>query len=139
MDDDHVEKVHVVVHENRCLTVREVSQEVGICKSLCHMILTEKLKMHPVATIFGLCLLTESMNFWRSMRRLLYPAALCSRFGPCGLFLVPRVEIHPKRSSISDSRGDNRKFAIGPSRHPTKHVPGCVPELEKMLGAVYQQ
>jgi len=57
----------------------------------------------------------------------------------CGLFPVPKVEVHPKRSPISDDRGDKRKFATGPSRNPAKHVPGCVPELEKSLGAVYQQ
>jgi hypothetical protein len=60
---------------------------------------------------------------------------LLSRFGPCGLFPVPRVEVHPKRLPISDGRGDKRKFATGPSHHPAKHVP----ELEKTLGAVYQQ
>jgi hypothetical protein len=32
-----------------------------------------------------------------------------------------------------------RKFAAGPSHHPAKHVPRRVPELEKTLGAVYQQ
>ena len=39
--DNHIEKVHYVIRENRRLTVREVSEEVGICKSsfsipLCH-------------------------------------------------------------------------------------------------------
>jgi hypothetical protein len=48
-----------------------------------------------------------------------------------GLFPVPKVEVHPKRSPISEGRGDKRKFATGPSRHPAKHVPGRVPELEK--------
>jgi len=66
-------------------------------------------------------------------------AALLSRFGPCGLFLVPEVEILTKRSPISDGRGDRRKFDMGPSRHPAKHVPGRIPELEKTLGAVYQE
>jgi hypothetical protein len=36
--DDHVEKVHAVIHENFCLTVREVSEEVGHSKSWCHTI-----------------------------------------------------------------------------------------------------
>jgi len=62
-------------------------------------------------------------------------AALLSRFGPCGLFLGPEVEILTKRSPISDGRGDRRKFDTGPSRHPAKHVP----ELQKTLGAVYQE
>jgi len=66
-------------------------------------------------------------------------AAILSRFGPCGLFLVPEFEILTKRSPISDGRGDRRKFNTGPLRHPAKHVPGRVPELEKTLGAVYQE
>jgi hypothetical protein len=41
-DDDHAEKVHAVIHENRCLTVHEVSEKVGTCKSSCRTILTEK-------------------------------------------------------------------------------------------------
>jgi hypothetical protein len=41
--DDHIEKVRSVIRENRRLTVRELSEEVGICKSPCHTILTEKL------------------------------------------------------------------------------------------------
>jgi len=40
MDDDHVEKVLAVIRQNRRLTVREVAEEVGICKSSCHLILT---------------------------------------------------------------------------------------------------
>ena len=67
------------------------------------------------------------------------PATLLSRFGPCRLFLVPEVKILTKRSPISDGGGDRRKFDKGPSRHPAKHVPGRVPELEKTLGAVYQE
>jgi hypothetical protein len=35
---------------------------------------------------------------------------------------------------ISDGR-DRRKFDKGPLCHPTEHIP----ELEKMLGAVYQE
>ena len=66
-------------------------------------------------------------------------AALLSRFGPCGLFLVPEVKILTKRSPISDGRGDRRKFDTGPSRHPAKHVPERIPELEKTVGAVYQE
>jgi len=52
MDDDHVEKVLSVIRQNRRLTVREVAEEVGICKSSCHLILTGKRKMrrHQVAS-----------------------------------------------------------------------------------------
>ena len=60
--DDHIEKVRSVIRENRRLTVREVSEEVGICKSSCHTILTEKLKMHRVAAIFVPRLLTEEQK-----------------------------------------------------------------------------
>ena len=67
------------------------------------------------------------------------PAILLSRFGSCGLFLVPEVEILTERSPTSDGRGDRKKFDTGPSLHPAKHVPGRVTELEKTLAAVYQE
>ena len=66
MDDDHVEKVLAVIRQNRRLTLREVSEVVRICKTSCHMILTEKLKMGRVAAKFMPRLLTRhslSMNF----------------------------------------------------------------------------
>jgi len=66
MDDDHVEKVFAVIRQNRRLTVREVTEEVGICKISCHLILAEKLKMRRVAAKFVPRLLTRhslSMNF----------------------------------------------------------------------------
>jgi hypothetical protein len=60
--DDHIEKVRSVIRENRRLTFREVSEEVGICKSSCHTTLTEKLKMHRVAAKFVPRLLTEEQK-----------------------------------------------------------------------------
>jgi len=66
MDDDHVEKVRAVIHQNRRLTVCEVAEEVGICESSCHLILTEKRKMCHVAAKSVPRLLTchsLSMNF----------------------------------------------------------------------------
>ena len=56
MDDDHIEKVLAVIHQNHRLTC-EVAEEVGIYKSLCHLILTDTLKMHHVAAKFVPCLL----------------------------------------------------------------------------------
>jgi len=66
MDDDDIEKVLAVIRQNRRLTLRELTEEVGICKSLCHLILPEKRKMRRVAAIFVPRLLTRlslSMNF----------------------------------------------------------------------------
>jgi DNA-directed RNA polymerase specialized sigma24 family protein len=60
------EEVHVVIRQYRCLTVREVAKEVGICKISCHLILTEKRKMCRVAAKFVPRLLTRrslSANF----------------------------------------------------------------------------
>jgi len=51
--DDHIEKVRSVIRGNRRLTIREDSEEVVTNKISCHTILTEKLKMHPVAAKFG--------------------------------------------------------------------------------------
>jgi hypothetical protein len=94
--------------------------------------------MLRVAAKFVPRLLTDALlirEFLAKQETIVVPAPLLSRFGPCGLFPVPKVEVHPKRSPISDGRGDKRIFATGPLRHPTKHVP----ELEKTLEAVYQQ
>jgi hypothetical protein len=62
MDNDHAEKARGVICENRHLTVHELSEQVGISKSLCHTILTEKLKMHCVAAKFVPRLLTDEQK-----------------------------------------------------------------------------
>jgi len=62
MDDDHVEKVLAVIPQNRRLTVREVAKEVGICRSSCHLSLTNRLKMCHVAAKFVLPLLTDAQE-----------------------------------------------------------------------------
>jgi hypothetical protein len=51
--------VYAVICENHRLNVREVSEEVGICKNSCHIILAEKLMMRHVAAKFVPRLLTE--------------------------------------------------------------------------------
>ena len=55
-----------------------------------------------------------SVNFWWSMKQVLSSAPVLSSIGLCRLFLAPKLEIHPKRSPISDGRGERRKFATGP-------------------------
>jgi hypothetical protein len=47
--DNYVEKAGAVICENRSQSFHEVSEESGIIKSLCDMILTEILAMHHVA------------------------------------------------------------------------------------------
>ena len=59
-NDDHVKRVHAVIHENCCLTVREVADKVVISIGSCHQIFTEKLKMRRVTTKFVPPLLTRS-------------------------------------------------------------------------------
>ena len=61
-DDDHVQKVLAVIHQKSHLTVREVAEEVGICNSSCHLILTDKLKMRRVVTKFVSRLLTDAQK-----------------------------------------------------------------------------
>jgi len=66
MYDYRVEKVLAVIRQNRRLSVREFAEEVGICKSSCHLILTEKWKMCRVAAKCVPRLLmshASSMNF----------------------------------------------------------------------------
>lgn len=60
------------------------------------------------------------------------------RFGPCILFYVRKVDMHPNRLDL-DSTRDRRKFPTGPLRHPIKCIPKHVLQLEKTMGEVYQQ
>jgi len=62
MYNDHAENVLAVIRRNRHLNVREVAGEVGICKSSCHLILTEKLKMRRIAAKFVPRLLTDAQK-----------------------------------------------------------------------------
>jgi hypothetical protein len=55
-------EVSAAIHENHHLTVREVSEEVGMSENSCHTILTEKLEMHRVAAKFVPCLLTDEQK-----------------------------------------------------------------------------
>ena len=143
MDDDYVQKVVPVIRQNPRPTVREVGEEVGICKSPCHLILTDKLQMRRVAAKFVPRLLTDALlirEFLTKLETTVVPQPPYSPdLTPADFFLFPKLKSTIKRSPISDDRRDKRKFAKGPSRHPTKHVSGRVPELEKTLGAVYQQ
>jgi len=61
MDHDHIEKVLAVIRKNRRLTAREVAEEVGTCKSSCHLILTDKLQMHRVSAKCMPRLLTNAL------------------------------------------------------------------------------
>jgi len=61
MDDDHVEEVLAVIRQNHRLIFREVPEEVGICRSSCHLILTNKLQMHSVAAKFVPRSLTDAL------------------------------------------------------------------------------
>jgi len=93
MDDDHVEKVLAVIRQNRRLTVREVAEEAGICKSSWNLIFTEKRKMRRVAAKSVPRLLTRhslSMNFCRSMRRLLSPSRPTLQIWPLRTFYCSR-------------------------------------------------
>ena len=73
------------------------------------------------------------------MRRLLSPRRHTLQIWPLRNFRASEVETLTKRSPISGGRRDRRKLVTGPSRYPTKHVPERAPELEKTLGAVYQE
>ncbi|CAK9805507.1 Protein GVQW3 [Anthophora plagiata] len=61
-DNTCIEKISDLVRVNRRLTVRELSEEVGISIGSCHEILTEKLNMHRVAAKFVPRLMTEEQK-----------------------------------------------------------------------------
>ena len=61
-DDDHVERVRAVIRGNRCLTVREVADEVDISIGSCHQMLTENRQMGRLSAKFVPHLLTDDQK-----------------------------------------------------------------------------
>lgn len=61
-DNDPIEKMCAAIRENCHLTVCEISEEVGISKSSCHITLTKKLKMHCVSEKFVPHMLTDEQK-----------------------------------------------------------------------------
>jgi len=59
---DHVDRVHAVIHGDRCLTVWEVADEVGTSIGSCHQNFTEKLHMHHGSAKFMPHLLTDNQK-----------------------------------------------------------------------------
>ena len=59
---ENIQKVHKVIHSNRCLTIHEVVEEAGISKTMCHEIPTENLGTHHVAAKSVLRLLSEDQK-----------------------------------------------------------------------------
>jgi len=96
MDDYHVERVLAVIHQNRLLTVCEVSKEVRICKRLCHRILTDKLKMCRVAAKFVPHLLTDALlihEFLMKHEATVVPQMPYSpALAPADFFLFPKLK-----------------------------------------------
>jgi hypothetical protein len=61
-DGAHVAQIREIVGSNRCLTVREISDECNISIGSCHVILTTKLEMHRVVSKFVPRLLTQDQR-----------------------------------------------------------------------------
>jgi len=96
MDDDHVVKVLALIRQNRRLTVREVAEEVGICKSSCHQILTDKLKMRRVAAKFVPHLMRDALlirEFFTKHETTVVPQPPYSPdLAPAEFFLFPQLK-----------------------------------------------
>ena len=94
MDDDDAEKVLAVICQNRRPTVREVAEEVGICKRSCHLILTDKLQIRRVAAKFVPRLLTDALlirEFLTKHETIVVPQPLYSPdLAPADFFLFPK-------------------------------------------------
>jgi len=96
MDDDYVEKVLAVIHQNRRLIVREIAEELGICKRPCHLILTHKLKMRPFAAKFVPRLLTDALfirEFFTKHEATIVPQPpYPPDLAPADFFLLPNLK-----------------------------------------------
>jgi len=143
MDEDHVEKVLAVIHQNRRLIVREVAEEAEICKSSCHLILTNKLKMHRVAEKFVPRLLTDALlirKFLTKHEATIVPQPpYSSDLAPADFFLFPKLKssLKGRRFQAVEETEENsiRDFrAI-----PQNTFQDALQNWKKTLEAVYQE
>jgi len=85
-----------VIRQNHRLIVREVPEEVGICKRPCHLILTDKLKMRRVFAKFVPRLLTDALlsrAFLTKHEATIVPQPPYSPdLAPTDLFLFPKLK-----------------------------------------------
>ena len=58
----HIDAVRDLILRNRCLTISDIAEDVGISFGSCQAILTEKLNMHCIATKFVPRVLTEDQK-----------------------------------------------------------------------------
>jgi len=139
MDGDQFEKVLAVTRQNHRPTVCEVAEEVGTCKSSCHRIFYRKTE--DASCCRKICVASDDASlliheFLTKHETTVVPQPPYSPdLTPADFFLFPKWKSSPKRSPISDGRGDRRNLNAGPSRCPAKHVPGRVPEMGKKVGS----
>ena len=88
------EKVLAVIRQNRRLIVRKVAEELGICKNSCHLILNEKKEDASCCRKICAASADPSLLIHEFLTKhettVVPPAALLSRFGPCGFFLIAK-------------------------------------------------
>ena len=96
-----------MIRGNRCLTVQEVAEEVGISLGSWNAILTEKLQMYCISAKFVPCLLTDEQKGNRvsiSQNMLANADAdenfLKNRLGSSRLFSIHHIENHFERTSF---------------------------------------
>ena len=95
MDDDHFEKVLAVIRHNCRLTVREVAEEVGVCKGSYHLTLTDKLKMRRVAAKFVPRLLKDAFlirEFLTKHEAVVPQSPYHTDLAPADSFLFPKLK-----------------------------------------------
>jgi len=143
MDDDHVEKVLAVIHQNRHLTVREVAEEVGICKICATGFWPTNCRRFVLPHNLCRVLLTDALlirEFMTKHETTVVPQPPYSPdLAPAEFFLFPKLKFSLKGRRFQKVEEIEENSMRDLRTVPQKHVPGRVPELEKTLGTVCQE
>jgi len=116
------------------------AEEVGICESSRHLILTEKKKRIDASCCPKTCAASADSalflhEFLTKHDTTVFPQPPYSPgLAPADLFLLPKWKSSLKGRRFQtveelEKKYDRRHFDMGHSRRPAKHVPGRVPEL----------
>jgi hypothetical protein len=128
-NDDHVERLRAVIRGNRCLTAREVADEVGISIGSCDKIIIAKLQMRRVSAKFVPHLLIDEQkeNLVEISQELPRPPH-SQDLAPADFFLFPKLKT-TERTSFLNHRGDLGKCDKRTARNHRKCFPRSIPKM----------
>ena len=139
--EENIQEVQRLVMQDRRMSVRMISEAVGISIGTVDTILTKDLKLHRVCAKFVPKILSENNQWWfhschkgmmanRGMKPAQHPPYSPDLPSPLRLLSVPTHERQPQENQIPVNRGAEKGIEKIPKKITEEGLRGGVPGLE---------